>query len=42
MRLVFAGIARYDELMHVWDLDEVLEAHEILDLKAEHQPKVPA
>lgn len=33
MRLVTRKIARYDELMSFWDINEVMEANELLDIQ---------
>jgi len=33
MRLVTRRVARYDEIMRYWDLDEVMEANEMLDIE---------
>ena len=35
MRLAFAGGATYREVCEFWDLDEVLDAHELLDIREE-------
>lgn len=33
MRLVIRKIARYEEIMTFWDLNEVIEANELLDMQ---------
>ena len=43
MRVVDCGLASgYREVMEFWDLDEVLDAHEILDLRDSNRDKADA
>lgn len=35
-----AGLGALHEVKHQWDLDELLDAHEWLDLKAEAQEAI--
>ena len=37
MRVADSGIASYQEVCTFWDLDEVLEWHEILDMRADQE-----